>query len=919
MISKKLKNQLKAFVIGACGAIAVLLAGIVAFYLWGLPYIASSPKAHSFIDKKLYEYAGVNMIAEDVNLKTSYPYISFSAGDFELLKGGNPILILKNTDAKISLSKVLFKKIVVKKLGADYIYADVNKILAIVSGQEEKKEPVKCDWYFDFMDSLLYLKQLKVLYMVNDVSFNIDTKGIELDNTQSGRQYVHFDFNMLVKQNKNAVRVSLQDKDKFYILKKKLYMDENIVTLNKSKLHFKGDVVDDKKFNVEVFAKGFEISNIVAIIRSNVIIPNGADLLSYFDDIKGNFDFKFKLTPKGLNGDISLRHLCFLLIPIENVPVHLHSGKVLVDTKNIYLKGFSGYYGTRPVNTMKFSGKIDDYTKSLKAHIDADGIIADDFAKYYLTPVIGVPINIVGKSDTKLFMDYVNNVVKLKWLFRVLPEDNLLVSGEPVTPYKEERVVIADMSVEGTFLKIKDLSYIVTIPGVKEFYRRKIISLHGLIDFAKGVDFRVMGFEIEKPVSSVFLNIIARQELFKEGTVVGKLTAVDGPKGVKLFGNINLDKIKVPSQRLYVHNANIATNFDTINVTADGGYRRSKYSAKANIVNNLAFPMVINNIDFSLDSMDLEKLLASFNQQGDGVAATKAPDLDDDALTFDITNLIIKNCKLRLGKATYKELAAENMEATLTLDENGDLDLDSNRFDFAKGHSSAHVCCDLKKHNYHVKLGVKDVDSNLIATTLLNLPKEISGKASGIIDIYTDDKLKLNGNIKFLVKKGTIGKIGLIEYVLNVASVFRNPIAMINPVIVFDLINVPNGEFDKIQGTLDIKDNVIDSIKIKSYAKYLSAYIVGCYDLEKQDAALRIYTKMTNKKDGLYGFLRGISLSNIASRVSIGARNDVAYYSHEVSEIPEIEAGEKDAQIFLTTVDGDVEHYNFLSSLKKLK
>ena len=248
-----------------------------------------------------------------------------------------------------------------------------------------------------------------------------------------------------------------------------------------------------------------------------------------------------------------------------------------------------------------------------------------------------------------------------------------------------------------------------------------------------------------------------------------------------------------------------------------------------------------------------------------------------------------------------------------------DLDLNSNRFDFAKGHSSAHVCCDLKKHKYHVKLGVKDVDSNLIATVLLNLPKEISGKASGIIDINTDDKLKLNGNIKFRVLNGTIGKIGLIEYVLNVASVFRNPIAMINPMLVFDLINVPNGEFEKIEGTLDIKNNVVDSIKIKSFAQYLSAYIVGSYNLEKQDASLRIYTKMSNKKKGFYGFLRGISLSNIASRVSIGARNDVNYYSHEISELPSIDAEEKDSQIFLTTVDGDVEHFNFLSSLKKLR
>ena len=32
-----------------------------------------------------------------------------------------------------------------------------------------------------------------------------------------------------------------------------------------------------------------------------------------------------------------------------------------------------------------------------------------------------------------------------------------------------------------------------------------------------------------------------------------------------------------------------------------------------------------------------------------------------------------------------------------------------------------------------------------------------------------------------------------------------------------------------------------------------------------------------------------------------------------------VDANDSDAQIFLTTVDGDIEHLNFLSSLKKLK
>ena len=915
---KNFTKSLKWITVGAAGLFILIFALATAFYLWGLPYIASSDKAHGFIDKKLYKYAGINMIADGVSLKTSYPYITFKAGDFELLKDNSPVLVLKNTDAKISLSKFLLKKIVVKRLGADYIFADVNKIMSALP-KEEKKEQKPMDWYFDFMDSLLYVKDLKVLYDINDVNFDLSVKGIELDNTQKGKQYVHFDTNVLMKQGKNSVRVLFSDRNKIYILKKKLILEDNFITFNKSKLNIRGNVVDNKKFSVDVFANRFDIANIVALVESNLVIPNGAEMLAYFDDIKGNFDFRFNLSQKGLNGKIDLRHLCFILIPIENVPVHIYNGNILVDTKNIYIKGFNGYYGTRPVNTLKFYGQIKDYTKTFDAHIVADSVIADDFAKYYLTPVIGVPLNIVGKAEAKIFIDYINSKIKIKGFFRTNPEDNLLIGGEPISPYKEKRVLIADMLIDGMFLKIKSMDYYVTVPGVKEYTKRKLISLHGLVDFSKGVDFRVMGFKIEKPVPSGFLNIIARQQLFKEGTAVGSLTAVDGPKGVKLFGNLTLDKIKVPSQRLYVHNAKVVTNFDTVNITAEGGYRRSKYSAKANIVNNLAFPMIINNIDFSLDSIDIEKLLASFNQQGEGATVTKAPDTDEDAPTFDITNLIIKDCKLKLGKATYKELSADNMEATLTLDENGDLDLNSNRFDFATGISSAHVCCDLKKHNYHVKLGVKDVDSNLIATTLLNLPKEICGKASGIIDLYTDKKLKMNGNIKFIVKEGSIGKIGLIQYVLNVASVFRNPIAMISPMTVFDLINVPNGEFQKIQGTLDIKNNVIDSIKIKSYAPYLSAYIVGNYNLEKQDATLRIYTKMTNKKKGFYGFLRNISLGNIASRVSLGARNDVNYYSSEISELPPIEADDKDCQLFVTTVDGDVEHYNFLSSLKKLR
>jgi hypothetical protein len=174
--------------------------------------------------------------------------------------------------------------------------------------------------------------------------------------------------------------------------------------------------------------------------------------------------------------------------------------------------------------------------------------------------------------------------------------------------------------------------------------------------------------------------------------------------------------------------------------------------------------------------------------------------------------------------------------------------------------------------------------------------------------------------MKFDIKNGTIGKIGLIEYVLKFASLFRNPFTMISPATIVDLVNIPQGDFDKITGTLHIKNNVIEQIKIKSTASQLSAYIAGRYDLEKRDASLRIYTKFATKQNGIYGFLRYFSLNSLALKLPKGgSRNDSNYYASELEELPKIDVPDKDCQIFLTKVEGDVERNNFLSSLKKIK
>ena len=199
------------------------------------------------------------------------------------------------------------------------------------------------------------------------------------------------------------------------------------------------------------------------------------------------------------------------------------------------------------------------------------------------------------------------------------------------------------------------------------------------------------------------------------------------------------------------------------------------------------------------------------------------------------------------------------------------------------------------------------------------MSKEISGKAMGLIELNTDDSFKLNGVIKFDIQNGTIGKVGFLEYVLKFAALFRNPMAMISPSTLVDLVNIPEGNFDRIHGELTLKDNKIVPIKIKSRASQLSSFIIGTFDLESRDAILRIYTKISNKKKGASGILRNISLNALANRIPLGNSNESNYYAAEIEQLPDIDAPDKDCQVFLTKVDGDVEHNNFISSLKRIK
>lgn len=929
VVMEKFSKKKKILIGSLASAAVAALALPVIIYTTVLPAVVSNQHALNFFREKVNKFTGFDLQIQNPVLKTGFsPIIEFKTDSFQLSKNDAIISSGQNFQTVISIKEILNKKIILKKFGVDYFFADVNQILSLAQPSEKPQQ--KSDWIVDWFSSDLYVKNSIIVYEIDDKTFlKIDADKLELNTAEKVRKPIHFKVFADLKKDKKHLIAKFEDKNNVYIKDKKIFVDNLEFDVNKSKLFLSADADQKNNFNLKVSSKKFSIKDTLNLINSNIIENNINESLVFFDGIDGDFDFDFYINNTDLKGDINLNRLDFKVIPVANIPVKLTQGKIKLTNDKILLKDFKGIYNGKAENKLDFEGDVKDYLKSIDTNINANAVVTNDFTKNFLSKMVGYPIEIIGKPDTKLIYKSKYNKMDIKWIFSFNPSQGFKIGGEDFTPsVKLHRALVADMHFEDMFLNINSIDYyMVRAENADKSHGEyhPILTFKGNLDLKNEIPvIKDFGFEIPNPLPSEFLNMIAKQAIFKKGTIAGKLNVDFNGKYPILDGNLTAEGVRIPSQRLGIKKGVFYTKNNNIYIKADGRYRRIAYNFDGNILNEIKLPIIIKDLNLTLDNIDVERIMNTFNSQpviADNKAAVQPVELsdDDDVMTFDVGNIIVEDSSLKILKGNYKDLEFGNIEANMTLDKNSKLLITSNKFDIAEGISTLKVDCDLKKQLYYVRLGILDVNSNTIAKTLLGLDKEITGKAKGLIELNADKSLKLNGLIRFAVDNGAIGKIGFVEYIMKLASVFRNPLAMISPGIIADLTTIPDGRFDKITGNLTIKDNVINNIDIKSQGDLLATLIRGRFDLESRDTTLRIYTKFSNNDKGFYGFMRNFSLNALSNRIPFSNKNESNYYAAEIEQIPDIKADEKNCQIFLTKVEGDVEHNNFLSSLKKLK
>lgn len=917
-----MRKSVKILTATVCSAAIIAGAGLCT-YLYALPAVVSSSWLNKLATKETNKFLGSELTLKNPKLVTGLnSNIAFSIEELSLKQGENELLELKNLDTEFSFREIFLKRLIVKKLLAESIYVNASDLISILPKTEAKEEK-PAEFNLDFFTTILGVKKCLITYKQDDVGIKFDAQNILLDRTKE-KKYLHFDFDFLMSKGQDKIKVSADDKHKIYMGNGELHVDKFPIEIDKSKIVIDAFASRKSGINLNISSQKFSARDIYDIVASNIIMPNGKEMLAPICDVNGSVDFNLHLTKKNIRGDINVNESEFRVKDLMKMPVKITQGIIEIGNKDITLKDFKGYYNNKTANSLVMEGTVKDYWKTCDTKIVSDIFVNDDFFKEYISKMLGAPIDLVGDAGSRLTLTSKNGSCDILWYFLLREGEGFMLGDQSMVLKDYKTLFKVDLSVVKNILKINTIDYYITSELKKGM--TPVLSIKGNLDMAKNMELQDIHLNIPRPLPSEFLNFLAGQKIFKKGTITGEMGVINTGAYPVMEGVITLDNVRIPSQRLSIKSAKIGAKGDKLGAIAEGRFKRSNYNFKGYINNDLRLPIVVKNVDLTVDNVDVERFLATNNsntpsQEKDAEKAlnSETAPTTDDAPTFQKGLIIVEKCMLNLESGKYKNVNFGNLHANLTLDKDGILDLQSNKFDIAEGISTLKVRADLIKNKYYLRLGVKDVNSTTMADALLGLPREISGKAMGLIELTSDASLKLNGDIKFNIQNGTIEKVGYVEYILKVAALFRNPLVMISPTTFGDLVNIPDGRFDVIKGELKLKDNVIERMMIKSSAKQLGSFIIGRYDLTTNDASLRIYTKMSNKGEGFAGFLRNISLNSLANKISSNGRNDSNYYASEIEQIPQIEADEKDAQIFLTKVDGDVINFNFLSSLKRIK
>ena len=778
----------------------------------------------------------------------------------------------------------------VKKFSQSIINAGEIKVnldyLSGISGEKTDKKPTKKSFN---LNQIPHINVGRIIITKNkNVKFIADIQNLKTKNIYN-KKIINLRAN--IELDRINDKISLGESGEIYVKNNKLFANNYVIKLGQSEFLIDGEILN--KNNLGDFTLKGDKIQVDKTMQTLLFLQKFTDptkkFIENFKDFKGLMFLDIVHKDNDFQGVLRAENLKAKTV-LFNVPLEVKETEFIL--KNNEITSFTtGRIGSEIITHKLLVKNLTSKDKEVFGEVKSK--ITDKLVKQYLPK----EYKMQNYADVKIDYYIKNKKITVKYYANLPKTTNIYFNNFYSGITNKEKRIYAETYKDNDYMYLKNYKY-----SIKENSQFKdILTGEGLFIRKNNkmnpqyITCKTNGF-VPNSVTGSFGNYVTGGEfngLLKYNFLKNQITG-------------NFEVINTIFNIFFVKSAKVNANEKVMDISAYGTYRKEKFTCNGSVKNNFKEKIYVTNMDLFLDKYKIKRnrAKAKTSKKFDFKNPNKEFSAKVREINMDIDKWQIKGNIVQVDNIEVKDIVL-----------NGSLKDSVFKYNiaqifFANGIISAKGTYNFNDDSSIIDFNAKDIDSNIIATKIFNLPNQVQGLATATLHSQTSKNWKnWKANATFEINNGALPQFENIEF-----AVVNGEKAKVSDFI--KTTATKNGDVNsKIQGSFKCDDTKIYDVDLKLQHEFVSFFIEGIYNYINGNEDITMYGKYDNN------VTQKTKIIHIPANLLINIlipKEKMAKYQTKLDKIPKT-GNNANNKFFIINVNGNPYAKDIKFSIKRLK
>lgn len=402
-----------------------------------------------------------------------------------------------------------------------------------------------------------------------------------------------------------------------------------------------------------------------------------------------------------------------------------------------------------------------------------------------------------------------------------------------------------------------------------------------------------------------------------KATLSGNITLSESTLNPNIKGNVYIPLVRIPSLSTIIKNASIEIDKEIFFNCQQIQVANSLIKLNAQIDRNISKNIIVKNINFISDNIDLNYLIP----------------LSKNLQKNSDSNIIIQNGKSSIQNFRVGKIISNNITSDISLN-NNNLHLNNVRGSAYFGKIAGDINYDLKHKKTSINIQGRNLSASPALIALTGRDDDIHGQLDFDSNIsiggYSKSEIlhSLKGFTNFIITNGKMGVLGKFEHLLYAQNVISVNLLRANLNAAIKALTAKNtGVYKYMKGKITFSNGWANIVWVKTSGPTMSLYMTGRYYMPDNTANLIILGRISDDVVRILGPIGEFSMNKVLSYMpKLGEIN--TFFTNQIttnpnyentSEIPYLTPQtEFRTKEYKVVIDGDIQRQSSVKSFKWL-